>query len=250
MTQSASLHPLHRADGSATHTTPHLTILAAVNGPVEVSRRDELPDASFIEVNVRPASGVGGPRERWLESVVASTLRAVVLTHLHPRTLVQVTLQVVKDVDAEAGGVKLRKGIKDVVVIPSLVNAAFAALVDSGLPLERTVVAGLGTVGNEGEIAVEPSAKEIAACKSVHAMAFAMVGEEQSLLLNESAGVFGLEEWEKVEDMLRERAVTALEQDDEDEDMEGSGSDIKSNSWLRKAVEESVQKGEAWKEAG
>lgn len=162
----------------------------------------------------------------------------------------QVTLQTVKDVDAEAGGVKLRKGIKDVMVIPSLVNAAFAALADSGLPLERTVVAGLGAVGNDWKIAVEPSLKEIAACKSVHAMAFAVVGEEQHLLLNESAGVFGFEEWDKVEGMLRERAVAALEQDDEDEDIEGSGSDGKSTPWLRKAMEESVQKGEAWKEVG
>ena len=65
-------HPLTRADGSATFSNTLFTILAAVNGPIEVQRRDELPEEAAIEVNIRPASGVGGPRERWLESVIAA----------------------------------------------------------------------------------------------------------------------------------------------------------------------------------
>ena len=35
-------------------------MLAAINGPVEVQRRDELPEEATIDVVVRPASGVGG----------------------------------------------------------------------------------------------------------------------------------------------------------------------------------------------
>jgi ribonuclease PH len=37
-----------------------------------------------------------GTKERHLESVIHSTLRYVILTQNHPRTLIQVTLQVVK----------------------------------------------------------------------------------------------------------------------------------------------------------
>lgn len=33
--------------------------MAAVNGPIEVQRRDELPQHAALEVNVRPAVGVG-----------------------------------------------------------------------------------------------------------------------------------------------------------------------------------------------
>jgi exosome complex component RRP46 len=51
--------PLHRADGSATFTANDYTVLGAVNGPIEVQRRDELPEEAAIEVIVRPASGVG-----------------------------------------------------------------------------------------------------------------------------------------------------------------------------------------------
>ena len=56
---SAQLNPLHSADGSATYTAHGYTILGAVNGPIEVMRRDELPDEAALEVNVRPAVGVG-----------------------------------------------------------------------------------------------------------------------------------------------------------------------------------------------
>lgn len=58
--ESASLNPLYRADGSATYTSNGYAILAAVNGPMEVQRRDELPEEAAIDVAIRPASGVGG----------------------------------------------------------------------------------------------------------------------------------------------------------------------------------------------
>ena len=50
---------LNRADGSATYSYNGYSIIGAVNGPIEVQRRDEQPEEATIEVNVRPASGVG-----------------------------------------------------------------------------------------------------------------------------------------------------------------------------------------------
>lgn len=55
----ASLSDLRRADGSATFSHNGYSVLGAVNGPLEVQRRDELPEEAAVEVNVRPASGVG-----------------------------------------------------------------------------------------------------------------------------------------------------------------------------------------------
>jgi exosome complex component RRP46 len=57
---SAILSHLHRTDGSATFSQNGYTIICAVNGPIEVTRRDELPEEADIDVIVRPASGVGG----------------------------------------------------------------------------------------------------------------------------------------------------------------------------------------------
>jgi len=59
-TSSASLSTLKRANGSATYSQGGYKIICAVNGPIEVQRRDEIPDQAAIEVNVRPVSGVGG----------------------------------------------------------------------------------------------------------------------------------------------------------------------------------------------
>lgn len=55
---TALLSLLHRADGSAQFSQGGYTVVGAVNGPVEVQRRDELPEEAAIEVNVRPAVGV------------------------------------------------------------------------------------------------------------------------------------------------------------------------------------------------
>jgi exosome complex component RRP46 len=57
---AATLSHLHRADGSATYSQNGYTVIGAVNGPIEVQRRDELPEEAAVDVIVRPAAGVGG----------------------------------------------------------------------------------------------------------------------------------------------------------------------------------------------
>lgn len=59
-TQTVKLSPLDRADGSASYTSNGYSITVAVNGPIEVQRRDELPEEAAIDVVIRPATGVGG----------------------------------------------------------------------------------------------------------------------------------------------------------------------------------------------
>jgi len=48
------------ADGSATFSQNGYSVIGSVNGPIEVTRRDELPEEAAIEVIVRPANGPGG----------------------------------------------------------------------------------------------------------------------------------------------------------------------------------------------
>jgi hypothetical protein len=57
---AAKLSNLHRADGSATYSQNGYTVIGAVNGPIEVQRRDELPEEAAVDVIVRPAAGVRG----------------------------------------------------------------------------------------------------------------------------------------------------------------------------------------------
>jgi ribonuclease PH len=56
---TTTLSSLHRADGSVTYSDNGFMVIAAVNGPIEVQRRDELPEEAAIDVAVRPASGLG-----------------------------------------------------------------------------------------------------------------------------------------------------------------------------------------------
>ena len=58
----STLNSLHRADGSATYSHHGYSVVAAVNGPIEVQRRDELPEEAAVDVTIRPAFGVGGNR--------------------------------------------------------------------------------------------------------------------------------------------------------------------------------------------
>ena len=59
---SSLLGSLHRADGSSTYSSNGCTVIAVVNGPIEVQRRDELPEEAVVDVNVIPATRVGGGR--------------------------------------------------------------------------------------------------------------------------------------------------------------------------------------------
>ena len=60
MAPEADILPLRNADGSASYSCNGYSVLAGVNGPIEVQRRDELPEEAAIDVVIRPASGVGG----------------------------------------------------------------------------------------------------------------------------------------------------------------------------------------------
>lgn len=51
------INTLRNPDGSATHTALGYTVIASVNGPIEVSRRDELPEEATLEVNLSTATG-------------------------------------------------------------------------------------------------------------------------------------------------------------------------------------------------
>lgn len=57
---TAELSLLHRADGSANYAHAGYSIIGAVSGPIEVQRRDELPEEATVDVIVRPVAGVGG----------------------------------------------------------------------------------------------------------------------------------------------------------------------------------------------
>ncbi|KAF2220858.1 ribosomal protein S5 domain 2-type protein [Elsinoe ampelina] len=214
----AKLGPLHRADGSATYSHAGYSVICAVNGPVEVQRRDELPDEAAIEVNVRPAVGVGGPRERHLETLIHSTVRHIILTHLHPRTLIQITLQILSLPETESD---LRSS-SHIHLLPPLLNTTSLALLHASIPLSTTLTStiialpssppshpsALSTPSSGTAPILDPSPAQILQAKSVHVFAFSSKGE---VLLAASEGGFGVEEWEGAEEVARVACLATSE---------------------------------------
>ncbi|USP81983.1 Exosome complex component RRP46 [Curvularia clavata] len=247
---------LNRADGSATYTHLGYSIIGAVNGPIEVQRRDELPEEAAIEVNVRPATGVGSPRERHLETLVHNTLRSIILMQSIPRTLVQITLQV-RSLPEEDSTARVNTSLS---LLPHLLHTALLALLSASIPLRTTFTSILiAQPASSSPPLVSPTANQLLRAKpirSVHVFAFS---GDRKMLLSESEGDFSYEEWNEVCQTGEEACCG--EDDDDDEggiklDVEGEAMDVdveiepeNLDKWLRSVVKRKVEHEQRWKSA-
>ncbi|KAJ9637818.1 exosome non-catalytic core subunit rrp46 [Coniosporium tulheliwenetii] len=167
-----------------THSQNGYTVIGAVNGPIEVQRRDEIPDEAAIEVNVRPATGIGSPKERHIEHILTALLRNIILTHDYPRTLIQLTLQILS-VPATHSTLPSSSSLP---ILPALINTAYATLLAGSIRLSTTLTAVL--------VAVPKSELEAVAQKgSSHVFAFD--GRGEAVLVHSEGKKFEIEEWEQ-----------------------------------------------------
>ncbi|KAH4212027.1 hypothetical protein HBI24_100740 [Parastagonospora nodorum] len=240
-----TLTHLNRADGSATYTHNGFSIIGAVNGPIEVLRRDEMPEEATIEVNVRPAVGVGSPRERHLETLLHNTLRSIILTRLIPRTLVQLTLQVRSLPEEDA-----MTGISSTLtILPHLLHTALLSLLSASIPLSTTLTSVLVALPASSTPLLSPTANELLRAKpikSVHVFAFSGDGR---LLLNESDGSFSYEEWEEAcemaEDVCCREEEGGVSLGGDSMDVDGQIENL--DKWLREVVRRKVEWEQRWK---
>ncbi|ORY66386.1 uncharacterized protein BCR38DRAFT_339587 [Pseudomassariella vexata] len=199
----ALLSHLPCADGSATFSFAGYTIVGAVNGPIEVQRRDELPEEAVIDVVVRPAAGVGGARERHLESLLQSTLRQIILVDNFPRTLIQITLQVTVAPENEYLNTKLIQASSNLPILPALIQTSLLSLLSAAIPLTATLTStAFAVLSEEGNrrIVIDPTARDVEQAESLHVFAFTSHGE---LLLAESEGNFTMDAWDQVVTMAQ-----------------------------------------------
>ncbi|BCS29928.1 putative exosome complex subunit Rrp46 [Aspergillus puulaauensis] len=190
----ASLHPLDRADGSASYKCPSTgsNILGSVNAPVELpGRRDALkPEEATVEVFVKPGTAPGGVGERYVEGIIRSALGRLILGREkgYPRRGVVVTLAIV-------GGEFVGRGGSYLPLLPALLHTATLAMLSASVPFSMTLSATVLAVNSSHEIVREPSIKDTASSTSLHVLAFTSKGH---LLLNESEGKFDFDTWEEV----------------------------------------------------
>ncbi|KAL9063836.1 MAG: hypothetical protein Q9161_009238 [Pseudevernia consocians] len=244
---NTTLSPLHRADGSATYAKNGYSVIAAVNGPIEVQRRDELPEEAAVDVAVRPAAGVGGLRERHLESIVQNTLRHVILLSAHPRTLIQFTLQVITSPEDESVTGSLPQPTSNLSVLPALLQASILALVSTSVPISTTLTATLVAVNSNSTLVIDPSVQQIKLASSIHVLAFSSRGD---LLVVESEGDFTIDKWEEVHQRAKLicHGDEGDESESESEDVSMDSDDVsKLENVLKEAVETKMAKEQRWK---
>ena len=99
---------------------------------MEVRIRDEILGEATFDLNILPKSGLAGTRERYIEHTVRSAVRPSLLLGLHPRSLIQMTSQVVTH-DQEEGTI--------LETIASVINSIVLASVDAGISMNYMLAA-------------------------------------------------------------------------------------------------------------
>lgn len=284
MAPEATLSHLHRADGSATYTHSGYCIIGAVNGPIEVLRRDERPEEATVEVNVRPAVGVGSAyaptrgdgaadHEDRPEGETSGDPPAQHTTQHHPDDE--------HTTDARANHPpspqSARRGQLDwcqscteppsstleittnatqsLTLLPHLLHTALLALLSASIPLSTTITAVLialpaTNTPTASTQLLSPTAIELVRAKPIRsAHVFAFSGEGR-MLLNESDGIFSYEEWDEAAEAAEE--VCCAEDGGvglgEGMDVDGrAGENL--DEWLRSVVWTKVEHEQRWKSA-
>ena len=142
---SADAGALTRADGSARFRHDRTEVLVAVYGPVEARRNRERVDGAYVEVLVRPRAGLPGPPERELEQLLGATLRAAIITSLHPRTAISIVVQVIAD---------------DGALLSAALNGATLALLHAAIPMRGPAVGCTIALLPSGAALLDPTADE------------------------------------------------------------------------------------------
>lgn len=126
----AQLGVVDKADGSAIFEMGNTKVIAAVYGPHEVQNKNQqLPDQALVRCEYsmanfstgdRPRRSKGDRRATEISLVIRQTMEATILTHLMPRTQIDIFVQVLQ----ADGGTR-----------SACINAATLALADAGIPM-------------------------------------------------------------------------------------------------------------------
>ncbi|CAI5507950.1 unnamed protein product, partial [Closterium sp. Naga37s-1] len=118
--------------------------LAGGGGAVGQGGKED-PLRASLQVIWAPRNGIAGAQEKYSEAVVRQTVDAVLLSSLLPRTRIQLQLQVLHD---------------DGSLLACALNAAFAALLDAGLPLACLPAAVQLALDSQGQLLLDPTKQE------------------------------------------------------------------------------------------
>ncbi|XP_035697891.1 exosome complex component RRP46-like [Branchiostoma floridae] len=171
---------LSRPDGSANVRQGDTSVLAAVYGPGEVKMSEEIIDKATLKVIFKPKIGLPGCAEKLQERLLRNTCESVVLAVLHPRSGVNIVLQVIQDSGS---------------LLSCCINAACMALVDSAVPMKCLVSAVTCAVMEEGRIVLDPDSKQEKESSAV--LTFAFDSRENNVVTCSTKGCYTPEKYQE-----------------------------------------------------
>ncbi|CAM9022251.1 hypothetical protein WICANDRAFT_80111 [Wickerhamomyces anomalus NRRL Y-366-8] len=181
---------LSRVDGSATVSAGETRVITSISGPIEPKPRQELPTTAALEVIVRAGVGISNTREKLLEDKLRSILTQVIIGHLYPRQLIQITTQILE------AGEDVEYTSKE---LSALVNSAYLALIDANIGLNVSFASEHFAILENGEIIISPSKAQLKTSKSSHVVVYAIKnGKSSNLLYSDSIGTFSEDELYKI----------------------------------------------------
>ena len=148
-------------------------------------RNRERVDGAYVEVLVRPRAGLPGPPERELEQLLGATLRAAIITSLHPRTAISIVVQVIAD---------------DGALLSAALNGATLALLHAAIPMRGPAVGCTIALLPSGAALLDPTADEERDAAAVVTLGYRLrdlqgLGAERQLLLSHARGAVGEARW-------------------------------------------------------
>lgn len=181
---------LSRVDGSATVSAGETRVITSISGPIEPKPRQELPTTAALEVIVRAGVGISNTREKLLEDKLRSILTQIIIGHLYPRQLIQITTQILE------AGEDVEYTSKE---LSALVNSAYLALTDANIGLNVSFASEHFAILENGEIIISPSKAQLKTSKSSHVVVYAIKnGKSSNLLYSDSIGTFSEDELYKI----------------------------------------------------
>ncbi len=187
MTSELSL--LSRSDGSSSFSQGDTCIMAAVYGPGEVKMNKELIDRATVEVIFKPKMGLPACADKLQERLVRNSCEAVIISTLHPRTSISITVQEMQNCGS---------------LVACCINASCLALLDAGVPMKSTVASVHCILDDTNSIILDPTTKEQK--KETASLTFAFESQSKSVILSHCTGTFSNEQYHKCLTMCKHAA--------------------------------------------
>lgn len=190
---SCELGHLNRPDGSAMLFQGDACVIAAVYGPGEVKISKEQIEKATVEVVYKPKSGLPGCMEKSVEYLLRNTCESVLLSALHPRSAVNITVQEVQNSGS---------------YLASCINCCCLALLDASISMKCSVAAVNCCLLDDGTIVFDPTMKEEQSCQSC--FTFVFDSENKDVVTTKAFGKFSSDDFQKCLSMCREASESVF----------------------------------------